>query len=101
MLIATLAWILIGLLAFVWIDTDEMKKDVPYGELPSILPLKVWRTTSLVVLLIIAPPLVVTTLGQRCVLEIWRWYWQFRLWRAKRRLKKKFGVTLRWHWRKE
>lgn len=55
-LLALALWLSVGGCTAAWIDASEMKLPVPYGELPSYLPLKVYRRIMTVLALVLGPP---------------------------------------------
>jgi hypothetical protein len=47
--LCAILWMEVGYVMFMRVDNGEMKKEVPYGDLPSILSLKQIRASCLVV----------------------------------------------------
>lgn len=77
-------WMAVGAAFFWYFDRLEMKKEIPYGNMPSIFSLNRWRMICMLVALVIACPFFAWT----CVLwiraNIDRCFYAVRIWHLKR-----------------
>jgi hypothetical protein len=89
-----LAWIAVGAMSFYLIDSLEMRNEVPYGDLPSILSLRHWRILTGIMVTLVGAGLILSVIlrlipqllidAAHCVLL------DIRLYFAERRLRKRF-----------
>lgn len=79
------AWLVVGSLFAAWWDDREMKKPVPFPDMPSLLSTKSTRIFSFLLLTAFGPAIV---LSGFVVATVQTLYARYRLIRARRRLKK-------------
>jgi hypothetical protein len=103
--IAFYIWIVFGLAFGYWVDRDEMKKHVPYGSMPSIVPLSQMRKIMYVTCAMLGAPLgvglVLLYVALEIVLAVDAIHDQWCIWRAKiacRKMCKTLGVRFEPIW---